>query len=65
MKDTAYGAGLLRVEAVTAHLAAANQATQIGSFDPAVAGCTAGMFIDAEHSGPDCLRRLIDLVPGL
>lgn len=65
VKDTAYGTGLLRVEAVTARLAAANQATQIGSFDPAVAGCTAGMFIDAEHSGPDCLRRLIDLVPGL
>jgi hypothetical protein len=65
VKGTAYGAGLLRVEAVTAQLAAANRATQVGSFDPAVAGCTAGMFIDAEHSGPACLRRLIDLVPGL
>jgi hypothetical protein len=65
VKGTAYGAGLLRVEAVTAQLAAANRATQVGSFDPAVAGCTAGMFIDAEHSGPDCLRRLLDLVPGL
>jgi hypothetical protein len=65
VKGTAYSAGLLRVEAVTAQLAAANRATQVGSFDPAVAGCTAGMFIDAEHSGPDCLRRLLDLVPGL
>ena len=36
-----------------------------GSFDPAVAGCTAAMFIDAEHSGPACLRALLDLVPGL
>ena len=65
VEDTAYGAGLLRVEAVTAQLAAAHGATLVGSFDPAVAGCTAGMFIDAEHSGPACLRRLIDLVPGL
>jgi hypothetical protein len=65
VKGTAYGAGLLRVEAVTAQLAAANRATQVGSFDPAVAGCTGGMFIDAEHSGPDCLRRLLDLVPSL
>jgi hypothetical protein len=65
VKDTAYAAGLLRVEAVTAQLAAANRATQVGSFDPAIVGCTAGMFIDAEHSGPACLRRLIDLVPGL
>jgi hypothetical protein len=65
VKGTAYGAGLARVEAVTARLAAAHGATHAGSFDPAVAGCAAGMFIDAEHSGPACLRRLIDLVPGL
>jgi len=65
VKETAYGAGLLRVEAVTAWLAAAHGATVVGSFDPAVAGCSAAMFIDAEHSGPACLRRLIDLVPGL
>lgn len=65
VQGTAYGAGLLRVEATAARLAAAHGATLVGSFDPAVAGCTAGMFIDAEHSGPACLRRLIDLVPGL
>jgi hypothetical protein len=65
IEDTPYGAGLLRVEAVTARLAAAHGATVVGSFDPAVAGCLAGMFIDAEHSGPACLRRLLDLVPGL
>ena len=65
VQGTAYGAGLLRVEAITARLAAAHGATVVGSFDPAIAGCTAAMFIDAEHSGPACLRRLIDLVPGL
>lgn len=65
VRGTAYGAGLLRVEAITARLAAAHGATVVGGFDPAVAGCTAPMFIDAEHSGPACLRRLFDLVPGL
>jgi hypothetical protein len=65
VQGTAYGDGLLRVEATTARLAAAHGASVVGSFDPAVAGCTAAMFIDAEHSGPACLRRLTDLVPGL
>jgi hypothetical protein len=63
--DTPYGAGLLQVETVTARLAAAHGAAVVGSFDPAVAGCAPGMFIDAEHSSPACLRRLLDLVPGL
>jgi hypothetical protein len=65
VQGTAYGAGLLRVEAITARLATAHGAAVVGSFDPAVAGCTADMFIDAEHSGPACLQRLLDLVPGL
>ena len=65
VQGTAYGAGLLQVEAITARLAAAHGATLAGSFDPAIAGCRAAMFIDAEHSGPACLRRLLDLVPGL
>jgi hypothetical protein len=65
VQGTPYGAGLLRVEAVTAQLAAANGATVVGSFDPAVPGCASAMFIDAEHSSPACLERLLDLVPGL
>jgi hypothetical protein len=65
VQGTAYGVGLLRVEEVTARLAMAHGAAVVGGFDPAVAGCTADMFIDAEHSGPACLRRLFDLVPGL
>jgi hypothetical protein len=62
---TPYGAGLERVEAITARLAAAHGARVVGGFDPAIAGCTPGMFIDAEHSSPGCLQRVIDLVPGL
>ena len=65
VQGTPYGDGLLRVEALTARLAAAHGAAVVGGFDPSVAGCTAAMFIDAEHSGPACLRRLIRLVPGL
>jgi len=63
--NSAYGAGLRRVEAVTAHLARAHGAIAVGSFDPAVAGCDSSMFIDAEHSGPVCLQRVLDQVPGL
>ncbi|HEX5077754.1 MAG TPA: hypothetical protein VFV80_01310 [Geminicoccaceae bacterium] len=65
IQGTAYGDGLLRIEALTARLAAAHGMSAVGSFDPAVPGCSSDMYIDAEHSGPDCLRRVIDLVPGL
>jgi hypothetical protein len=65
IKRSAYGAGLQQVAATTAGLAKAHGATAVGSFDPAVAGCTSGMYIDAEHSGPACLRRVLDQVPGL
>jgi hypothetical protein len=65
IRNSAYGAGLRQVEALTARLAKAHGATAIGSFDPAVAGCTERMFIDAEHSGPACLQRVLDQVPGL
>jgi hypothetical protein len=65
IEGTPYAAGLQRVEALTARLAATHGAALVGSFDPAVAGCTAAMYIDAEHSSPACLKRLIDLVPGL
>lgn len=65
VKDSAYGAGLRRVEAVTARLAAAHGATVVGSFDPAAARCLESMYIDAEHSSPACLQRVLDQVPGL
>jgi hypothetical protein len=65
IKRSAYAAGLQQVEAITGRLAKAHGATAVGSFDPAVAGCTATMFIDAEHSGPACLRRVLAQVAGL
>jgi sugar phosphate isomerase/epimerase len=60
-----YGAGLARVAALTRRLAAAHGATVVGSFDPASAGCTEAMSIDAEHSRPICLARVLRQVPGL
>ena len=46
-------------------LAAAHGATVVGSFDPAIAGCSEDMYIDAEHGSPACLRRVLAQVPGL
>jgi hypothetical protein len=63
VEGSAYGVGLGRVETVTAALARAYGATVVGSFDPAVAGCTEHMYIDAEHSGPACLQRVLAQVP--
>lgn len=65
IEHTPYSDGLRRVEALTRELATAHGATVVGSFDPAIAGCTAEMFIDAEHSGPTCLARVLHQVPGL
>jgi hypothetical protein len=65
IKSSAYGAGLQQVEVITARLAKAHGAIVVDSFDPAVAGCTPSMYIDAEHSGPACLQRVLDQVPGL
>jgi hypothetical protein len=65
VEHTPYADGLRRVEALTRELATAHGATVVGSFDPAIAGCTAEMFIDAEHSGPACLARVLHQVPGL
>lgn len=59
MKDTPYMEGLRQVEAVTRELAARHKLGLVGSFDPADLGCTAEMFIDAEHSNASCLRELL------
>ena len=61
----AYGEGLARIEALTRRLAAAHGASAVGSFDPASAGCTEALYIDAEHSRPTCLARVLRQVPGL
>jgi hypothetical protein len=60
VQGTPYHAGLRRIEEVVAGLAEKHGLQVVGSFDPHEVGCTAGMYIDAEHAGPACLGRIID-----
>lgn len=59
VQDSPYMEGLRQVEAVTRELAAKHKLGLVGSFDPEPLGCTAEMFIDAEHSNAGCLRMLL------
>jgi hypothetical protein len=58
VKGGAYMAGLDNIRQITRKLAADHGLKIIGDFDPARAGCTADMYIDAEHSSPACLARV-------
>jgi hypothetical protein len=59
VKGTAYMTALSQVEGVVRELAAKHKLSLVGSFNPADLGCTAEMFIDAEHAQAPCLRRLL------
>ena len=59
VRDTPFMVGLHRLEAISRGLAEKHGLRLIGSFNPADVGCTADMFIDAEHSNPLCLSRVI------
>lgn len=59
VQNSPYMDGLREIEAVTRELAARHKLGLAGSFDPAALGCTAGMFIDAEHSNAHCLKKLL------
>ena len=65
LAGTPYAKGLLRVETETLRLADAQGAVVAGSFDPARVGCVDTMYIDAEHTGPDCLKFIVEKIPGL
>lgn len=60
-----YGQDLQRVHETTKQIAANHGIPVFGSFDPRDVGCERTMFIDAEHSGPDCLGRVLAQAPGL
>jgi len=60
VRDAPYMEGLERVMAITRDVAAKYDLDIIGSFDPADVGCTIDMYIDAEHSNPQCLGKIID-----
>jgi hypothetical protein len=59
IKGSAFLESVRRVEAVTAELASRHKLNLVGSFNPADVGCTAEMFIDAEHSRAACLRKIL------
>jgi hypothetical protein len=51
---------LAKVEQLTRDLAAKHGLKIIGSFNPHEVGCDASMYIDAEHSSPECLQKIFD-----
>ncbi len=60
VRNSPYMDGLRKVEQLTAALAKKYGLQIIGGFDPTKVGCTADMFIDAEHSNANCLRTVFD-----
>jgi hypothetical protein len=60
IQGTPYQVGLRRVEEIVAGLAEKHGLRVVGGFNPHAVGCTADMYIDAEHAGPACLGRIID-----
>ena len=58
VQDSPYMEGLNRVKALTRHWSATYGFPIIGGFAPDRVGCTADMYIDAEHSSPDCLAKI-------
>jgi hypothetical protein len=58
VQDGTYPAGLDKIRKVTRELAAKHGLRIIGDFDPRKVGCTADMYIDAEHSNPSCIRMI-------
>lgn len=60
VKGGTYLEGLGRIEALTRDIAARHGLKIIGSFDPAKVGCTADMYIDAEHGNPACLQNIFN-----
>lgn len=59
VKGTPFQTALSKVEELTRKWAKKYDAHIIGSFDPAKVGCTARMYIDAEHSSTECLGKLL------
>ena len=60
VQDSPYREGLQRIEDLTILWSNRYGIPIIGGFDPASVGCTADMYIDAEHSNPNCLKMLLN-----
>ncbi len=60
VQGSPYMAGLQHIEALTRDLADKYGLHIIGSFNPYEVGCGAELYIDAEHSNPTCLKKILD-----
>ncbi len=60
LRGTPYMDGLARIEGLTRSLAEKYGIQVIGSFNPHTIGCREEMYIDAEHSNPKCLQKVLD-----
>ena len=60
VRGSPYEAGLEKVKEETRALAAKYGLPIIGSFSPYDLGCGAELYIDAEHSNPRCLKKVLD-----
>jgi hypothetical protein len=60
LQGTPYAEGLARIETLVQKIATEHKLPLFGSFNPHKIGCTSDMFIDAEHSHPDCLQKVFD-----
>lgn len=57
--DSSFEQGLIDIAALTKQLADKYGFATAGGFSPYEMGCTSNMYIDAEHSGPPCLGRVL------
>lgn len=60
VQDGTYPAGLDKIRGITRDLAQKHGLHVIGEFNPHAVGCTADMYIDAEHGNPACLQKVFD-----
>jgi hypothetical protein len=60
LQGTPYSEGLERFEGVVQQIAKDHNLPLFGSFNPHQLGCTAEMYIDAEHSNATCLQKVFD-----
>ncbi len=60
LQGTPYAEGLQRIETLIKKLATDHNLPLFGGFNPHKIGCTADMYIDAEHSNEHCLQKVMD-----
>jgi hypothetical protein len=59
IQGSPYATGMKKVEALMERLSKQYDMPLIGGFNPHKSGCEASMYIDAEHSNPTCLSKLL------